>query len=57
MRKAIAAVPDGVYRATVDMDGTGEEPIRLSVTVTVAGDTLNIDYAGTSPRVAKALNT
>jgi N-methylhydantoinase B len=57
MRKAIAAVPDGVYRSTVDMDGTGEEPIQLSVTVTVAEDTLNIDYAGTSPQVAKALNT
>ncbi|MGH3749294.1 MAG: hydantoinase B/oxoprolinase family protein, partial [Micromonosporaceae bacterium] len=57
MRRAIAAVPNGVYSSAVDMDGTGEEPIRLAVTVTVRGDEMEIDYNGTSPQVAKGLNT
>lgn len=57
MRRAIAAVPDGVYRSVADMDGTGEEPIRLAVAVTVNGDEMHIDYSGTSPQVAKGLNT
>src|SRR4030067_387748 len=37
MRNAIAAIPDGVYRSALDMDGSREEPIPLAVAVTVAG--------------------
>lgn len=57
MRRAISAMPDGTWQSTVPMDGTGDEPIVLSVRVTVAGDEMTIDYDGTSDQVAKGLNT
>ena len=57
MRAAIKAIPDGTYRSALDMDGAPDEPIHLEVTVTVAGDEMTVDYAGTSPQVLGALNT
>ncbi len=56
MRHAISEIPDGVYRSTVDLDGTGEEPVHIEVAVTVSGEELFIDYEGTSPQVGRALN-
>jgi N-methylhydantoinase B len=56
MRRSVAEVPDGVYRGALDLDGTGEEPVHLEAAVTVSGDRLLVDYAGTSPQVARALN-
>ena len=55
MRKAIRAVPDGTYRAQTQHDGF-EEPIVINCTVTVKGDRLAIDYAGSSPQVPRAVN-
>jgi N-methylhydantoinase B len=55
MRKAIRAVPDGVYRAQTRHDGF-EEPILINCTVTVKGDRLAIDYTGSSPQVPRAVN-
>src|SRR3954452_11361230 len=51
VRRRIGAWPDGVYRHNVFMDTTGHEPalLRASVTVTVDGDSLTIDFSGTSP--------
>ncbi len=57
MRRAIAQIPDGVYRAGLDMDGTGEEPIHLEVTVEKRDEELFLDYEGTSPEVGRAMNT
>ena len=57
MRRAIAAIPDGIYRAGLDMDGTGEEPIHLEVAVDKRGEDLFLDYAGTSAEVGRAMNT
>jgi N-methylhydantoinase B len=57
MRAAIAAMPDGRYRSELDLDGTGEEPVHIAVTVEKRGEELFIDYAGTSPEVGRALNT
>lgn len=56
MRRAVAAVPDGVYRGSLDLDGTGEEAVHLEATVTVRGEELDVDYAGTSPQVGRSLN-
>lgn len=44
----IAALPDGVYRARdiIDGDGASEDPIDVMVTVTIAGDTVEVDYRG-----------
>ncbi len=50
MRDAIAAMPDGVYRAALDLDGTGEEEVHLEVTIEIRGEEMFLDYAGTSPR-------
>jgi N-methylhydantoinase B len=56
MRAAITNMPDGVYRAHLDLDGTDTEAIRVEIAVLVAGDTLTVDYTGTSPQVRQGLN-
>jgi N-methylhydantoinase B len=59
MRAAFAEIPDGTYEFEDFMDGDGIEtfdiPIRIALTV--AGDTLKCDFAGTSPQVAGNINT
>lgn len=57
MRRAIAAVPDGTYRSALDTDGTPDEPVHLEAAVTVRGDAIDVDYAGTSGQVRHGLNT
>jgi N-methylhydantoinase B len=55
LREAIAAIPDGTYRDEVTIDGF-DEPLKIRVAVTVAGDELIVDYAGTSPQVERGIN-
>jgi len=58
MRRAIAAIPDGAYSAedALDDDGitAGEIPIR--VCVAIKGDRARVDFTGSAPQVAGALN-
>lgn len=56
MRDAIRAVPDGVYRSVVSHDGV-EERLDIHCKLTVEGDRIEIDFEGTSPQVARSLNT
>lgn len=58
-RKAIAAWPDGEYRFTdyIDGDGFSTAPIPICCRITVAGDHLHVDFAGTSPQVKGAINS
>src|ERR1035437_1928382 len=56
MRRALVKIPDGVYHGAVDLDGTGEEPVHLEVTITKTGEELFLDYTGTSPEVGRAQN-
>jgi N-methylhydantoinase B len=58
-RAEIATWPDGVYRFTdhIDSDGLSDDPVRLEVAVTVAGDRLLVDWAGSSPQVRAAINS
>jgi N-methylhydantoinase B len=58
MRAAIRAVPDGVYHGedAVDDDGTDDVPLPVRATVTVRGDTVAVDFAGTAPQVRSNLN-
>ncbi|MGO4675779.1 hydantoinase B/oxoprolinase family protein [Bosea sp. 2YAB26] len=58
VRDEIRAMPDGVYEAEDFIDGLGEGggPIRFKVTITVAGDELEIDWTGTSGEVPGAIN-
>jgi N-methylhydantoinase B len=56
MRQAIAAIPDGVYRSSLDADGVEGQPTHIECAVTVAGDNMHIDYSGSSPQVRYAVN-
>lgn len=56
MRRAIAAVPDGTYTSVIDADGFDEQETRIACSVTVCGDTMHIDYAGTSPQIDRGIN-
>ena len=50
-RRAVAAIPDGTYRAegTLDDDGLGHGPIPVHVRIDVAGDSMTIDLEGSAP--------
>jgi N-methylhydantoinase B len=56
MRRAIAAVPEGVYHDTLDLDGF-ETPLRVACTVTVADGRIAVDFEGTSPQVGRPINS
>ena len=56
MRRAISAVPDGIYRATLEADGFDDQITRIACAVTVNGDSIHIDYAGTSPQIDRGIN-
>jgi N-methylhydantoinase B len=57
-RAEIATIPDGDYEFTdyIDDDGINPEPIPIHVKVTIDGDDLYADFAGSSPQVAGAIN-
>ena len=59
MRAQIAAIPDGVYRseAFVDSDGVVNEPLKIALAVTKAGETLTFDFAGSSPPCRGPMNS
>jgi N-methylhydantoinase B len=58
MRSAIAAIPDGIYKAedALDDDGIVEGEIPIRVKVTIKGDRALVDFTGSSPQVAGAVN-
>jgi N-methylhydantoinase B len=56
MRSAIAALPDGTYRSALQTDGVADRPVTIRMALTIAGDTIDIDYAGTDPQVDRAIN-
>ena len=58
MRAAIAAAPDGTWRgeAWLDDDGTGDDPVPVRATVTIRGDSIAVDFAGTAAQAPTNLN-
>jgi 5-oxoprolinase (ATP-hydrolysing)/N-methylhydantoinase A len=50
MREAITALPDGVYRSEIWNNPLGT-PLRYPLTVTVAGDTIALDFDGAPPQM------
>ncbi|MVA22175.1 hydantoinase B/oxoprolinase family protein [Agrobacterium vitis] len=58
MREAISEVPDGTYRGIdyIDTDGLDQTNLEVHVAVTVKGDTLHLDFEGTSAQVKTAIN-
>jgi N-methylhydantoinase B len=59
MRDAVAAIPDGrfEYEFHLENGGGSPEPVRARVAVTVRGDRLAVDFAGSSPTVRGPVNT
>ncbi len=55
LRQAISALPDGDYTSETWADGY-EEPICIRAKVTIAGDELTVDFAGSSPESARGIN-
>ncbi|GCE00703.1 hydantoinase B/oxoprolinase family protein [Embleya hyalina] len=58
LRAAVTEAPDGSYTFEdyIDDDGLGSPPIPFRVTVDIVGDALHLDFTGSSPQVASALN-
>jgi N-methylhydantoinase B len=58
MRRAIAAIPNGSYQAAdaLDDDGISPNEIPICVRVTIKDDRARVDFTGSSPQVAGALN-
>ena len=52
MREAITRVPDGVYESVMWSNPLGE-PMRFPVRLTVAGDSIEIDFEGAPPQLAQ----
>jgi N-methylhydantoinase B len=58
-RAALSELPDGVYDFLDHIDDDGIDvgkPIPLKVTITKAGDRVEVDWTGTSPQVKGAIN-
>jgi N-methylhydantoinase B len=57
-REAVAAIPDGTYRAEgfLDDDGLGHGPIPVHVRIDVAGDHMTIDLDGSAPMAEGPVN-
>ena len=56
MRRAIAALPDGVYRSCVQADGVEGQATRIQCAITVRADSICVDYEGSSPQVTHGIN-
>lgn len=59
MRAAISRLPDGVYvgEAILDDDGFDARQVNIRVTLTVKGDELTADFAGTHPQTRGPINS
>src|SRR3989440_7072841 len=58
MRRAIAEIPDGTYKAedALDDDGITDKEIPIRARVTIKGDRATVDFTGSSPQVTGAVN-
>lgn len=56
LRRRIATLVDGRYSASTEVDGFGGESLLLTVTVTVDGEVIDVDYAGSSAQSKFGIN-
>jgi len=58
MRAYIAELPDGTYACEdfLDNDGIRDEPLKIRLTLTIAGESMTLDFAGTAPACAGPVN-
>lgn len=59
IRAAIKTIPDGTYVAEdyADTDGVTDDPVKIKVTLTVNDTDIELDFEGTDPQVAGAINS
>ena len=55
IRDRIAALPDGIYEGTLDIEGI-DDALRLACRAEVDGGGISLDFAGTSPPVDRGIN-
>jgi len=55
-RAAISALPDGVYGAEDALEAADGSAVPLRVEITIGGDAMRIDFAGSAPQVEGNLN-
>ena len=58
MQSYIGELPDGVYQATdwLDNDGIIDKPLKLALSIRVAGKELTLDFSGSSPACLGPVN-
>ena len=58
MRANIAALPDGTYSCDdfLDNDGVTDQPLRIALDLTIAGDTMRLDFSRSAPPCDGPLN-
>jgi N-methylhydantoinase B len=58
MRANIAALPDGTYSFDdfLDNDGVTDAPLRIALDLTIAGDTMRLDFSRSAPPCDGPLN-
>ncbi|MBT3324988.1 MAG: hydantoinase B/oxoprolinase family protein, partial [Gemmatimonadales bacterium] len=58
VKAGLELIPDGTYHAedAIEDDGFGSGPVPIKATMTVAGNSLTIDFAGSSPQVPGGVN-
>jgi N-methylhydantoinase B len=57
-REALTRLPDGSWTASdwLDDDGITDDPILMQVTITIAGDTMDVSFAGSAAAVLGPVN-
>ena len=58
VRAAIGLIPDGTFHYTdhMDDDGITNQPVPISVAATIDGDSITVDFTGTSPQRPGCIN-
>jgi N-methylhydantoinase B len=58
MERVIESIPDGIYRFedVMDSDGVSNEPVKLTITLTIKGTAAEVDFSESSPQVAGCIN-
>jgi N-methylhydantoinase B len=59
VRRAIEAIPNGIYQAEdhMDDDGISQDPVKIAVTVEVKEEEIDIDFKGTHEQVKGNINS
>jgi N-methylhydantoinase B len=57
-RAVLASLPEGSWKFSdyLDSDAVSDLPVRLAVTITLAGGGIHIDFTGTDPQLQAAMN-